>query len=185
MNEMIKSVAADIVKSGMLGGPGERSMTGGPLPVVKDIVALAGRLAAEHERVVTGDNTCCVAVCKPDLVSGWSIEEIVRDIADRFANNLRPYDAIFLYGRDKIIVCMPHIKQGDTRLLLGRLRDLATEEPIPMPTGTTTLISVSVGGVMMDRFTRVQETIDRADKAMDMARIAGGNRIGVWTPDMF
>lgn len=185
MTEIRTEVQYDIVDRSDLGAPGERKIGGGPLPVVKDIVALAGRLSAERERVLTGANPCCVAVCKPDLVSGWSIEEIVRDIADRFANSLRAYDSIFLYGRDKIIVCMPHIKQGDARLLLGRLRDLATERPIPMPTGTTTLITVSVGGVMMDRFTKVQETIDRAERAMDLARVAGGNRVGLWTADMY
>lgn len=185
MIELRNEAEYAITDGSELGSPAKRKTAGGPLPVVKDIVALAGRLSAEHERVVAGANTCCVVVCKPDLVSGWSIEEIVRDIADRFAISLRDYDSIFLYGRDKIIVCMPHIKQSDARSLLGRLRDLATERPIPMPTGTTTLITVSVGGVMMDRFTKVQETIDRAERAMEMARIAGGNRIGMWTPDMF
>lgn len=184
MNETIKNLAADITKKGVLGGPGTRPMTVEPLPVVKDIVELAGRLTAEHQRVKSGENSCCVALCHPDLVSGWPIEELVANIAERFSHKLRSYDSIFLYGRDKILLCLPHVKTVDVRTLLGRLRDIATERAIPMPTGTLTLVSVSVGGVMMDPRTQVQETIDRADRAMDMARVAGGNRVCLWSPDM-
>ena len=170
--------------SSKLGGPGDRIMDDSPLPIVKDIVALASRLAAEHERVLAGKNTCCVVICSPDLVSGWPIEDLVRDIADRFANNLRSYDSIFLYGRDKILVCLPHIKATDTRSVLGRLRDLSAGRSVPMPNGTMTLTTVSVGGVMMNLATQVQETIDRADRAMELARNSGGNKVAIWSPNM-
>jgi diguanylate cyclase (GGDEF)-like protein len=168
----------------LLRGPGDRSMDDGPLTIVKDIVALASRLAAEHERVVADKNTCCVVICAPDLVSGWRIEDLVRDIAERFAHSLRSYDSIFLYGREKILLCLPHVSAKDARSVLGRLRDMGAEQSVPMPNGTTTLTTVSVGGVMMDRTTQVQEIIDRADRAMELARISGGNKTGMWSPDM-
>lgn len=53
-----------------------------------------------------------------------------------------------------------------------------------MPNGTMTLTTISVGGVMMNPATQTQETIDRADRAMELARNSGGNKIAIWSPDM-
>lgn len=184
MSDNLKPITPHVAASAKLGGPADRSADDGPLPIVKDIVALAGQLAAEHERVLAGKNDCCVAICAPDLISGWPIEDLVRDLAERFSHSLRSYDSIFLYGRYKVLLSLPHIDPGDVRLLLGRLRDMGVERTVPMPNGTTTMTTVSVGGVMMNRLTGVQETIDRADRAMEMARKSGGNQIAVWSADM-
>ncbi len=163
-------------------GPEDRDKTG-PLPIVNDLAAMVGRLSAERDRVVAGNNSCCVVVCAPDGVQGWSIEQAIDEVAERFANSLRAYDSIFLHGRDKILVCLPFVNAADAPNVMQRLRDLASRMPVTLPGGTSGHIMVSVGGVMMDRAADVQTIINRADKAMEQGRILG-KRICMWSPEL-
>ena len=173
------AVNADITS---IKGPEDRDKTG-PLPVVNDLVAMGARLLAERDRVLEGDNGCCVVVCSTDAVQGWSVEQAIDETARRFANSLRAYDSVFLHGRDKILVCLPFVKREDTTSVMERLRDLANRMPVDLPGGTSGHITISVGGIMMDKSMDVQQTINRADKAMEQGRISG-NRTCMWTSDM-
>lgn len=155
----------------------------GPLQIGRDGPAMAQRLSAERERVVSGDNTCCVLVCRPDGMQGMTMDEAVAETANRFANSLRAYDSIFLHGADRILVCAPFVKAGDATSVMERLRDLASRMPVTLSDGTSGHIMVAVGGVMMERSADVTETIRRADKAMEQGRLSG-NRMCLWTADL-
>lgn len=155
----------------------------GPLPIVNDLVVLAARLSAERGRVIDDGSDCCVMVCSPDPVQGWSVEQALGEVAKRFAENLRAYDSIFLHGRDKILVCLPFVKHDDTTSVMERLRDLANRMPVTLPGGTSGHITISVGGVMMDRVTEVQKIMNRADQAMEQGRLSG-IRTCMWSLEM-
>jgi hypothetical protein len=145
-----------------LGGPDDRKDDLAPLPVTEDLLVMATRLSAEQARVAAGANSCCLAVCAPDSSSGR-----------------------FVFGRDRIVICLPHLKSADAAGLLLRLRELVTRYPFFLPNGSSALITATLGGVMMDASTSVHETINRADRAKDMSRLSGGNRVLMWSPDMF
>lgn len=168
-----------------LGGPANRTVDQAPLPVNKDLLVLATRLAAEQARVAAGSNSCCVAVCAPDSSFGRFVGHSVAEIADRFSRCLRSYDSVHHFGRDRIIICLPHLKSADAASVLLRLRQLVTRAPFILPNGSTALITATLGGVMMDASTPVHETINRADRAKDMSLVSGDNRVLMWSPDMF
>lgn len=155
----------------------------GPLPIGDDADIMARRLAAERQRALSGGSGCCVAVCLPDPMQGLTAGEAAGETATRFANSLRAYDAIFRYGENRILACMPFVKAADAPNVMARLRDLASRMPVTLPDGTSGHIMVSVGSAMMERSADVQETIRRAEKAMEQGRLSG-NRICLWTPDM-
>lgn len=168
-----------------LGGPANRRVDQAPLPVNKDLLVLATRLAAEQERVAAGSNSCCVAVCAPDSSFGRFVGHSVAEIAERFSRCLRSYDSVHHFGRDRIIICLPHLKSADAASVLLRLRQLVTRAPFILPNGSTALITATLGGVMMDASTPVHETINRADRARDLSLLSGDNRVLMWSPDMF
>lgn len=168
-----------------LGGPGNRSTDQGPLPVHNDLLVIATRLAAEQARVADGSNSCCIAVCAPDTVSGRFVEHSVAEIADRFSRCLRSYDSVHRFGRDRIIICLPHLKPAEAAGVLLRLRNLVTKAPFSLPNGSASLITVTLGGAMMDASTPVHETLNRADRAKDMSRLSGDNRVLMWSSDIF
>lgn len=168
-----------------LGGPDNRKDELAPLPVNKDLLVMATRLAAEQARVAAGANSCCMAVCAPDSSSGRFVEHSVTEIADRFSRCLRSYDSVHHFGRDRIVICLPHLKSADAAGVLLRLRELVTRASFHLPNGTSALITATLGGIMMDASTPVHEIINRADRAKDMSRLGGDNRVLMWSPDMF
>ena len=178
--------SADGERQGVeLGGPDNRKDDLAPLPVNNDLLVMATRLSAEQARVAAGSNSCCIAVCAPDPSFGRFVEHSVAEIADRFSRCLRSYDSVHHFGRDRIVICLPHLKSTDAAGLLLRLRELVTRYPFFLPNGTSALITATLGGVMMDASTSVHETINRADRAKDMSRLSGDNRVLMWSPDMF
>lgn len=168
-----------------LGGPDNRKDDLAPLPVNNDLLVMATRLSAEQARVAAGSNSCCIAVCAPDSNSGRFVEHSVAEIADRFSRCLRSYDSVHHFGRDRIVICLPHLKSAEAPGVLLRLRELVTRYPFFLPNGSSALITATLGGVMMDASTPVHETINRADRAKDMSRLSGDNRVLMWSPDMF
>ncbi|MBE9555089.1 MAG: diguanylate cyclase [Proteobacteria bacterium] len=168
-----------------LGGPDNRKDDLAPLPVNNDLLVMATRLAAEQARVAAGANSCCLAVCAPDSNSGRFVEHSVAEIADRFSRCLRSYDSVHHFGRDRIVICLPHLKSAEAPSVLLRMRELVTRYPFFLPNGSSALITATLGGVMMDASTPVHETINRADRAKDMSRLSGNNRVLMWSPDMF
>lgn len=155
----------------------------GPLPIGRDPAAMAVRLTAERDRMMGVGSNCCVMICLPERMQGWTRAESAAETAKRFADSLRAYDSIFHYGEDRVLVCVPFVKPADAPNVMERLRDLAHRMPVNLPGGTSGHVTISVGGMMMDRATPVQETIDRAEKAMDQGRLAG-NRACMWSSDM-
>lgn len=177
-----KSASFDRADITQVKGQDDREKSG-PLPIGNDSASMAKRLWAERERVVSGASTCCVAVCTPDPMQGMSAEAAAAETAKRFASSLRAYDSIFMRPGNRILVCAPFVKPGDAPSVLERLRDLASRMPVALSDGTSGHVMVSVGGVMMDRSADVEETIRRADKAMEQGKLSG-NRMCLWSPDL-
>ena len=168
-----------------LGGPENRKTGDQPLPILVDLMEMAQRLTAEQARVASGANPCCLAVCSPDPGPGRFVEHSVAEIADRFSRCLRSYDSIYRFGRDRVVICMPHLKKSDAPAVLLRMRNLITKAPFGLPNGASALITVTAGGAMMEPSVPVHETLNRADRAMELSRIGGDNRILMWSHDMF
>ncbi len=156
----------------------------GPLPVVRDLVVMVARLSSERERVIAGQNGCCIVLCTPDQIPGFTMEQSVQTIAERFAGSLRGYDSIFRYGRNKILICLPFVAPREAESVMGRLREIAIGVPIHMPGQRFVTARVSLGGAMMSTID-VQDTINRADRALEQGRMVGGSTVCMWTPDMF
>lgn len=162
---------------------GERKEMTGPLPVVENLIDTVQWLENARRKVATGGGSCCLVVCAPNPIEGVAMELTVGEIANRFAHSLRSYDAIFRHGRDKLLVALPHVKPSDATAVLQRLKAIIARLPFRMPGKELDIsVTVSLGGVMMDS-SPVQDLINRADKAMEAARISG-NHTCMWTSDL-
>lgn len=162
---------------------GVRVRKPGPLPVVNDLNIMIQWLETARKMVERGAGRCCIAVCNPDPVDGLTVEEIIHEAASRFSRGLRSYDAIFLHGRDRVLVGLPYIKPTDAPNVLERLKGMVVENPFSLDGGSDRLVTVSMGAAMVG-VSPVQETVNRADKAMAAGRIGGRNSVCMWTPDV-
>jgi hypothetical protein len=130
---------------------GERKVLDGPLPIVDSLVDTVQWLENARNRVAKGGASCCLVVCAPNPIEGAAMELTVGEIASRFAHSLRSYDAIFRYGRDKLLIALPHVKESDAAAVLQRLYAIVARLPFKMPNQSLDMsVTVSLGGVMMD-----------------------------------
>jgi hypothetical protein len=162
---------------------GERRELDGPLPIVDNIVEMVQWLENARSKVAEGKANCCIAVCAPNPIEGAALELTVGEIAERFAISLRSYDVIFRHGREKLLIGLPHVKPEEAETVLQRLQDIVERMPFKMPGNELDLaVTVSLGAALMDG-SPVQELINRADRAMEAARISG-NRTCIWSADL-
>ena len=49
-----------------------RAARGEPLPVIRDVLAMAQRLNAEWRLAASGKHSCCLVVCRPDPVDRFA-----------------------------------------------------------------------------------------------------------------
>ena len=93
---------------------------------------------------------------------------------------VRLYDKVFRYGGEEFLILMPGAGLQASQAVIERIcNGLAAtvlvrdgDEPIP--------ITASFGIALLDPAVRIEESIDRADKAMFEAKAAGRNRVCVW-----
>jgi len=98
--------------------------------------------------------------------------------------HLRPYDKVFRYGGEEFLLCMPYtnLTHGLGRVKelndgLGKLEiDIGKTEPIH--------VGASFGLTLLDPDIPVEKSIDRADKALYVAKATGKNGVRVWDESM-
>ncbi len=151
--------------------------------VVEDREAMIDALERERERVARTGATCCVAVICVDRLDPAAANLVSRDLGERLLNGVRPYDSVFRYGTDRFLIALPHMKTQDVPVILGRLRDLISDEPTPMPDGRELAITASLGAAIMDGQVSLRAVLDRADQALRTAASDGGDSFHLWTPE--
>ena len=91
-------------------------------------------------------------------------DEVLAGVVRFIAGRLRSYDQVFRYGGDEFLITLPGV-------------DLAVA-----PDGDAVRITVSCGLASINPDLEVAESIDRADRALMLAKAAGRNRVINWDP---
>lgn len=105
---------------------------------------------------------------------------VLKKIAGYLRSNLRPYDALFRYGGEEFLFCLPNTDLDTGRLLLDRIRSDLERMPIKLTDGNEIFITVSIGVTKMLSTVTAEEGIDMADQALYQAKAAGRNCIAIW-----
>lgn len=99
--------------------------------------------------------------------------------------NLRPYDKVFRYGGDEFVISLPGAGLQDALHLIERIRDGFGQVPfVTSADGQDIHATASFGVAALDPEACVEESIDRADKALLMAKAAGRDRVVSWEPSI-
>ncbi|MCA9285634.1 MAG: diguanylate cyclase [Phycisphaerales bacterium] len=111
-------------------------------------------------------------------------DKVLVSVAHYVMAHLRPYDRIYRYGGEEFLLCIP-----DTDLRLGleaveRLREGLATLPHQTAGGQSFHVTVSFGLTLLDPDLPVEQSIDRADKALYTAKTAGRNRTITWDASM-
>ncbi len=111
-------------------------------------------------------------------------DAFLRDVADRFREQIRSFDVIARYGGDEFIILLSDL--SDSLALTNRLRQLTAQAQLPFCwEGNDLSAGVSIGiSVFPDHGTDGDTLIKRADAAMYLAKDAGKNTFRFYTDDL-
>lgn len=111
---------------------------------------------------------------------GHVVGDRVLTMVARYAmEHLRPYDRVFRYGGEEFVICMQNTSLEVAHSVINRLCEGLARTPI-FHDGDLIKVTASFGIALLDPELTVDQSVDRADKAMYVAKAAGRNCARVW-----
>ena len=99
--------------------------------------------------------------------------------------HLRSYDRVFRYGGDEFLILLPAAHIEVAARLIERLRSgLAATTLAVDEAGRPLRMTASFGITPLEPDVSAEESMDRADKALLLAKAAGRNRVIRWDPSV-
>ncbi len=111
-------------------------------------------------------------------------DKVLTAFSRYLAAHLRPYDKVFRYGGEEFLLCLPDTDLDAGRDILDRLREELGSLSHGGDGADKFHVSVSFGLSQLDPELSVEETIDRADRALYVAKEHGRNMVVTWDPSM-
>lgn len=149
------------------------------------------RLRELHELVKRNVQECGIAIMDLDHFKvvndtyGHSAgDKVLVAWVSHIKQNLRPYDRVYRFGGEEFLLSFPSTDIHSASDIIERLRsgmsavDIGADEIRPI------IVTASFGITMLDPSVNVEESINRADRALYAAKKAGRNQSCIWDSTM-
>ncbi|MEQ8813995.1 MAG: diguanylate cyclase [Thalassobaculum sp.] len=147
-------------------------------------------LKRELQRARRAGTPGCLALADVDRFKsindgyGHAVGDMVlAAVAGLLIESLRPYDSVYRYGGEEFLLCLPETGPEEARRVLERVRGRVAGQSIALGDGRSLSVTVSFGLTLMTPRRPIEELIDRADKALYLAKENGRDRVEVWRPE--
>ena len=108
-------------------------------------------------------------------------DAVLAGAVHNLTQHLRPYDKVFRYGGDEFLISLPGADLAIGQAVIKRVRDGLASQPLAGgPGGLALHATASFGLALLDPDVGVEESIERADQALLLAKTAGRNRAISW-----
>ncbi len=145
----------------------------------------------EQQEFVRRDHPCTIAMMdldhfKPvnDSYGHLVGDRVLVAFATYIMAHLRPYDRIFRYGGEEFLICLADTDIDTGRLIIDRVREELSSLPLDGNGKGPFHVTVSFGIAPLDCDLPVERSIDRADRALYVAKETGRNRVVAWDASM-
>ena len=152
-----------------------------PLTGANNRISMLTILREQQTMVKRGVMECTLAMMDLDHFKSINDEhghlagDRVLTVVARYAmEHLRPYDKVFRYGGEEFIVCMQNTGLEPAVVVITRLCEGLANTPI-YHNEILIKVTASFGVTQLDPELSVEQSVDRADKAMYAAKTAGRN----------
>jgi len=153
-------------------------------------MTMLSELERESERSLRTNSPMCLLMVRPNGLAeieekygNLGIDRLVAALAARLYANLRPYDAVYRYGRSEFLICLPGTDARQASAVTRRLCEAVETVPFALSGSVDMEVSARFGIAMSDSRTTVQKILDRASRAANMAGTDPGERIVVWSAE--
>jgi diguanylate cyclase (GGDEF)-like protein len=111
-------------------------------------------------------------------------DQVLNSMSALLRARLRDTDLLARLGGDEFAILLPHSNDGQARALAGQLLEAIRSQTIVI-NGRPVPVSASIGiALFPDHGGGVEELLGGADAAMYRAKVAGGNRFFVCSPEL-
>jgi diguanylate cyclase len=162
-----------------------------PLTGTPSRIGMLTKLREQHELVRRKVHACTVAMIDLDEFKtvndtyGHAVgDKVLTGVARYIMAHLRPYDKVFRYGGEEFLICLPDTDLEAGRNIIDRLREELGSLPYEANGKGIFHVTVSFGVTLLDPDLPVEQSIDRADKALYVAKAKGRNRAITWDASM-
>jgi diguanylate cyclase (GGDEF)-like protein len=149
------------------------------------------KLREMQELVKRRVQSCCIAMMDldefktiNDLHGHVAGDQVLAASAYYVMEHLRPYDNTFRYGGEEFLICLQNADLKHGHVLVERLREGLAALHIAVEGKEPVHVTASFGITLLDPDVAVEQTIDRADKALYAAKAAGRNCSRLWEASM-
>jgi diguanylate cyclase (GGDEF)-like protein len=112
-------------------------------------------------------------------------DQVLAGTVQYLTAHLRSYDRVFRYGGDEFLILLPAADIEVASKLIERLRaGLAATTLAVDEAGRSLRMTASFGITPLEPDVSAEESVDRADKALLLAKAAGRNRVIRWDPSV-
>lgn len=144
-------------------------------------------LKREVVRVKRSGTPACIALADIDHFKsindrhGHGVgDQVLAAVSSSLIDNLRPYDSVYRYGGEEFLICLPDTGPEEARRVLERVRARIAKEVFSTEDGQAVGLTVSFGVTLLNPRRPIPELVERADKALYIAKAEGRNRVEVW-----
>ena len=162
-----------------------------PLTGTPGRIGMLTRLREEHELVKRKVHACCLVMMDldhfkaiNDYYGHLAGDAVLVEFARHVTSHLRPYDKVFRFGGEEFLICLPATELAEGRDIVERLRKELGALEHRGGGNECFHVTVSFGIATLDPEVPVEQSIDRADKALYLAKLTGRDRIAIWDPSM-
>jgi diguanylate cyclase (GGDEF)-like protein len=158
-----------------------------PLTGAANRIGTLTKLRELLELVRRNVQQCCIAIMDLDRFKyvndtyGHRVGDQVLSTSVHYVmEHMRPYDKIFRYGGDEFLISMPNTDLKTARAVIDRIRDGLAKTTLAQDGATAIVATASFGLALLEPDVGVEESINRADRALYDAKAAGRNRTHAW-----
>jgi diguanylate cyclase len=109
-------------------------------------------------------------------------DQVLSGAVRHIKDHLRPYDRVFRYGGEEFLIVLPNTNLQTGRDIIERIRVGLSTIAVTQEAGEPLIVTASFGLTSLDPDITIEESMDRADKAMYAAKAAGRNCVRLWDP---
>ena len=111
-------------------------------------------------------------------------DQVLIGFARHIMAHLRPYDKFFRYGGEEFLICLPDTDLHTAGSVIDRLRQELATLSFEAQDKSRFQVTGSFGMCLLDPDMPVEQSIERADKALYVAKESGRNRVVHWDASM-
>lgn len=161
-----------------------------PLTGIPSRIAMLGILREQQEFARRG-RACAVTMMDIDHFKSVNDkyghlvgDKVLIGFAACIMAHIRPYDRLFRYGGEEFLICLPDTDLQAARVIVDRLREELATLPFEARDKEHFQAAASFGLTLLEPNIPVEQSIDRADKALYVAKETGRNRVVNWDASM-